>query len=715
MKKQLPEKYYLDHFSEFIAHTRHHNMHLLCDEHFSVLERIDNLAENERCLMVRLLNRTSSFVAHTTLKYKEINNLPNALKVLRQQELITDVNLEKFEDWLSVITKPELMALCNVIEAVKLPSRTAKKSCWFEFAKRHLVFDDVVHHEVVEHYLYICVAPQFEYFLFLYFNRLERNLSQFSMRDLGVMKTHSKASGGSYFENRQFALCAYRYAKYYQRLQDSGIEQSAALANLLLREPIDADLGVQANYQKEKVFYKLACLLEKSHINLAMQLLEQCTSAKAQEKWVRLLYTQGEHECCKASLEAILNTPNDEHLLLFAKDFLLRKFAQKRTSILTDLLREHSHIIAIDEAYKGNTEQGMIAHYKRNGVCAWHTENHLWLALFSIVFWQELYESEHSMPCNEFERYPQMLKLNHFYDTLGAKIDEKLLLINSTNDFKSWLLKQATFYYGQQNALFNWNDKVLEQLLILAQYANVKKLTVLLKAMAKDFKNLKDGFPDLMVLERDSLRFEEIKAPGDSLRRNQLVSINQLSLCGFDVDIQRTSWQFDPNQSYAVVDLETTGGKKELDRITEIGIVRIEQGKIVAKWQSLVNPQRRIPKYITQLTGINNEMVAQAPVFSDIASQVNDFCDNTIFVAHNVNFDMGFLKHEFQRVGMLFSKPKLCTVQLARKYLPGHPSYSLGNLCNTLNIELNQHHRALDDAMAAAEILLLVNEQRRND
>nr|WP_246239905.1 exonuclease domain-containing protein [Pseudoalteromonas caenipelagi] len=319
------------------------------------------------------------------------------------------------------------------------------------------------------------------------------------------------------------------------------------------------------------------------------------------------------------------------------------------------------------------------------------------------------------MPSNQFERYPQLLKLNRFYEVLGSAIEHKLTYICQLSDFSKWLLKQASLSFGKPGLIFNWSDALLEQLLILVKHSSMTAITELLRAMSKDFHNLKDGYPDLMVLEGSSLRFEEVKAPGDALRRNQLVSINRLTLCGFAVTVQRTLWQCDPNQVYVVVDLETTGGKKESDRITEVGLVKVQQGKIVSKWQSLVNPQRHIPKYITQLTGIDNAMVATAPSFSEIAPTVSKFCENAIFVAHNANFDMGFLKHEFQRLNIAFSKPKLCTVQLARKYLPGYPSYSLGNLCAALNIDLHQHHRALDDALAAAQILLLINDVRLSE
>ncbi|WP_105169807.1 exonuclease domain-containing protein [Pseudoalteromonas sp. T1lg23B] len=715
MQKQLPEKYYLDHYHEFVECITLSNGHLLSAQDKLTLARIEELAEYERCLLVRLLNRKSNFVAFDSLNYAEIDNLEQALKGLRDAQFIGDVAAHDYQAWLSVLTKSQLQDICLSAELANYPIRSAKKAVWLDFTRQHITFTHIEQSMVYKGYLSVKIAPLFDYLLFLFFNRLETNLTQFSMRDLGVMKTHSEVNPASYFSDYQQAQCAFEYARLYQSLGDITLDSAKALSCSLLHRNFDFELQEQASYRQDKLFYKLACLLEQHDQQLSVSLLARCTTSKAQEKRIRLMFSLGAHAQCREQLEAILAEPNDESLLLFAKDFMLRKFQQKRTSILTDLLRESPDSIALEEAYKGNTEQGVIAYYARHGAQSWHCENQLWLALFSIVFWQELYEHELSMAVNEFERYPQLLKFNRFYHVLSHEIEHKLEQINQAPCFKSWLLKQITRYFHQQNALFVWHDDLIEQLFVLAEAAPLDAITSLLRAMSQDFKNLKDGYPDLMVLESNTLRFEEIKAPGDSLRRNQLVSINRLTDSGFDVKIQRTHWQFDPNQTYVVVDIETTGGKSQFDRITEIALVRIERGEIVATWQSLVNPKRSIPKYITQLTGIDNNMVADAPEFSEIADQVTAMCEKAIFVAHNVNFDMGFLKQEFQRLGAVFSKPKLCTVQLARKYLPGHSSYSLGKLCDALGIELKQHHRALEDATAAANILLLINKVRQQE
>jgi DNA polymerase-3 subunit epsilon len=163
---------------------------------------------------------------------------------------------------------------------------------------------------------------------------------------------------------------------------------------------------------------------------------------------------------------------------------------------------------------------------------------------------------------------------------------------------------------------------------------------------------------------------------------------------------------------YAIVDIETTGGHASSNGITDICIIVFDGERIVDQFQSLVNPEKEIPRYIESLTGISNEMVAKAPVFASVAEKVFTMLEHQIFVAHNVNFDYSFVKYSLAQCGFDLNAKKLCTVRLSRKILPNYPSYSLGNLCGYLNIKVNDRHRAQGDAEATVKLfgLLLKND-----
>lgn len=163
--------------------------------------------------------------------------------------------------------------------------------------------------------------------------------------------------------------------------------------------------------------------------------------------------------------------------------------------------------------------------------------------------------------------------------------------------------------------------------------------------------------------------------------------------------------------NYAIVDIETTGGSTKSSKITEIAIFKHDGKQIIDSFQSLVNPEMEIPEFITRLTGIKNSMVADAPKFFEIAKKIIEFTEDCVFVAHNVGFDYGIIRHEFKLLGYDYRKPHLCTVRASRYVIPGHDSYSLGKLTRALGIELNGRHRAGGDAEATAHLFTLLQQK----
>lgn len=159
---------------------------------------------------------------------------------------------------------------------------------------------------------------------------------------------------------------------------------------------------------------------------------------------------------------------------------------------------------------------------------------------------------------------------------------------------------------------------------------------------------------------------------------------------------------------YAIVDIETTGGYANNHKVTEIAIYHHDGLQITSHYQTLINPGRSIPYFITGLTGINYEMVKESPSFEEVAEEIYDQLKDRVFVAHNAHFDYSFLKKEFEDVGISWSSKKLCTVRLSRKIIPGLSSYSLGRLTESLGIKINNRHRAGGDAEATSRVFDLL-------
>jgi len=163
------------------------------------------------------------------------------------------------------------------------------------------------------------------------------------------------------------------------------------------------------------------------------------------------------------------------------------------------------------------------------------------------------------------------------------------------------------------------------------------------------------------------------------------------------------------------VDIETNGGSLKNSKITEIAVYRHDGERVVDTFVTLIDPETYIPPFITQLTGISNDMVVGAPKFFEVAKQIIEITKDAIFVAHSVNFDYTIIRAEFKKLGFDFTREKLCTVKLSRKLIPLQPSYSLGKLADNLGIKINGRHRAGGDAEATVklfEILISIDTKK---
>ncbi len=158
------------------------------------------------------------------------------------------------------------------------------------------------------------------------------------------------------------------------------------------------------------------------------------------------------------------------------------------------------------------------------------------------------------------------------------------------------------------------------------------------------------------------------------------------------------------DKTYAIIDVETTGGRAAKDKITEIAIVLHDGQRVLDSFETLINPEMPIPYGITELTGITNEMVAEAPRFYEVARKIVEMTEGAVFVAHNVRFDYSFIQEEFRRLGFSYTRRQLCTVRLARKAFPGFPSYSLSHLIPKMGLKGGDRHRAMGDVLATIDL-----------
>ena len=164
---------------------------------------------------------------------------------------------------------------------------------------------------------------------------------------------------------------------------------------------------------------------------------------------------------------------------------------------------------------------------------------------------------------------------------------------------------------------------------------------------------------------------------------------------------------------YAILDIETTGGKFNEEGITEIAIYKYDGQEVKDQFSSLINPEKDIQPFVQKLTGINAKMLRNAPKFYEVAKRIVEITENCILVAHNASFDYRILQTEYRRLGFSFERKSICTVELSQKLMPEQPAFSLGKLVRNLGIPFSDQHRAHGDAKVTLKLFELLLQSLR--
>ncbi len=689
-----------------LTHVSTRHTKLMGIEHTNFIRDFEDLPFPAQCAYARIAGRKGNVFNFHHFHYSEIQDIPSQFKLLRESGFVRGVSEKDFRSYLSALTKPELtnLMLDQVCESEF--KRSWKKARLVEIACDQIDIDQI---KIPDGYIVQSRLKTYNYLLFLYFGRIETSLQTKTLKELGLVRPARSDAATLKYQDQDEAETDYFYASALQSFKDGDVSEIQTLIEAVDDWPkaVDGPISVK----RGKLLQKLGGLSErKGEIEKALSLYSRSDHGHCNERVVRIRYARNadeDRDWVQQRLEEMIENPESDEEHAFAEDFYARKFENKRTSAVTDLLRD-SEIRFLDEAFRHAPEQAALRHFKEQGIEAYRTENQPWQMLFGLLFWDELYRKKDDQSWH----LPESLKTRSFYKAHQTAIEKKLEGLTNVPATLLALLKTLTHHYMEENGVFSWGSRSIERIKALITHSPYGALSSVLRLMAQDYVATKSGFPDLMLIEHGNVRFVEIKAEGDVLRRNQLTRLRQLKSAGYKAEILRLGWHIDPDQTYVVVDVETTGGRPGLHRLTEIGAVKMRGGEVIDEWQSLINPQRSIPPNITRITGIDEAMVAKAPLFSDVADSFSEFMGDAIFAAHNVNFDYGFISTEYQMIDRKFRHPKICTCSSMRKLYPGYRSYSLKNLCQEFEIKLESHHRALCDAQAAAELLKMVNEKR---
>nr|MBX2886743.1 hypothetical protein [Granulosicoccus sp.] len=421
----LPSRYYLDHFNEFLSVIQKRYRHVLAEEHQQFIADFASLDPGAQCLYVRMLNRQGVLFDSRKLRYAEIPDTPAQLVTLEKQRFCAGLERQDAEQWLPLITRQKLMDFIAMQCSSGSFRRSWPKPALLEFALIHLDFSHPSIQSEMLFYVRQLRCAEMEYLLFLYFGKAEQSLGKFTLRDLGVMRTGAfKKDFQPRFETREDAQSSWFYC---QRLRDlpmqtdtECVSQARSVSNWI------PAIGEQSMMMRDQLLFRLGERLEKiDQQALALDVYSYSDAWPATERKVRLIFSSGAKESAEAALMAMIDDPSCDDELLFARDFYQRKYQKKRTSKVTDILRD-AKLLELDESFRDNPEQGVAAYYRSKGATTYFAENRIWKSLFGLIFWPLLYENERAGLFNDFEKRPRELDDGRFYKAFSQEIERLL-------------------------------------------------------------------------------------------------------------------------------------------------------------------------------------------------------------------------------------------------------------------------------------------------
>ncbi|MGF1621902.1 MAG: VRR-NUC domain-containing protein [Rhodomicrobiaceae bacterium] len=526
----LPIYYYLDHFTEMLSFVETTYATILDTSDHEFIRDFRRLSADEQCLFVRMVNRRGHIFAPATLKYAEIADVATAVQGLLSRGYLRELREDDYPAWLCVLTKERLLDLARDADCEGV-RRSWPKSRLIDHLLTHVPFAAATCQTAAASHLALAGTQPLEFLLYLYFGKTREDLKSFALRDLGILQVNDAASFKSRFSEPAEARACFFYSQLLDTLAVPTLPTFEAAARKLEEGPSDG--GDYAKTLRERSAFEIGQFFEKRNLTeRAMDLYRAAPSPDCNERLVRLLYTSGAKNEAKVLLERMIDDPGSDDEHVFAQDFYARKF-DGRTGACTELLRAGRSMV-VDEIYRGNPETGVAGVMRRDGFKVYYAENLLWHNLFGLLFWDELFES--GQLHSGFDWAPQCLKNRSFNTLFKSNIAEKLASIRDGTALLQ-VLKSIASYWGRSNGIFSWSYIDVDALSDLLTHGNANAVADIVELMTRDFRSLRDGFPDLMMQKDGVISFIEIKAEGDAIRRNQLTRLRQLQAAGFDATV----------------------------------------------------------------------------------------------------------------------------------------------------------------------------------
>ncbi len=549
----LPPKYYLDNFRYVLDFVKKLYASLLNDSEREFLDSFDALSEDAQCLFVRFSNRRGAFFKVNALAYAELGDIPAALTELIEAGFVEGLNAQhagRAEEVVDLFTKPELLFLTQALAPVILPAKSIRKPDLVRWLLHEYEFSDLFEGlDALEPVVKVCYEVEVMMMKFLFFGNRHDDMTEFVIRDLGHVKFQSfqEENFSVRFETRKDVedrLMISLTSETFHEQKDELPPEEIYDWFMNWQGGLVGELSDVALPSYRRLALRVGAWLERKKLpEQALTVYQLTDHAPSRERRARLLQRVGAVDEALALCDDMIASPQNADERFFGLDYrekILNK--KKRVVRRTTQALKDADAVPISISFRYRVELGVMEHFRAQDYQALFSENEPWRALFGLVFWDIIYDTNVRAIHHPLQRVPSDFFLPDFYIRREYSLLARLRELNSREDF--FALIQATYQdmFGTANVLVAWYDGLLELVLLLVHYLTTEQLHTILLEMAKNLRENTRGFPDLLVWKDDTYDFVEVKSPTDHLSAQQLHWQHFFEKIGVSSRVLRVDW-----------------------------------------------------------------------------------------------------------------------------------------------------------------------------
>lgn len=549
----LPPKYYLDNFRFVLGFVQNLYQSILVSVEQEFLKNFARLSEDAQCLFVRFSNRRGTFFKVNSLYYPELDDIPAALNELLEAGFIENLNGDhagRSDEVINLFSKPELLLLTQALGSEYPPPKSIRKPDLVRWLLHEYTFDDLL--EVIEaSEPVIKVAHESEVMMmkFLFFGNRYDDMTEFVIRDLGHVKFQSfqEENFSVRFETRKDVedkLMISLTGETFHEQKDELPPEEIYDWFMNWQGGLVGELSEVALPSYRRLILKVGAWLERKKLHEQALTVYQLTDhAPSRERRTRLLQRVGAAEEALALCKDMISNPQNADERFFGLDYKEKiQSKKKRVVRRTTQALQAAEAVDIPISYRFRVELGVMEYYRAREKNAIFSENEPWRALFGLVFWDIIYDTNVRAIHHPLQRVPSDFFLPDFFIKREVLLRDRLRELRQAEAFAERVISTYHDKLGTANVLVAWYEGLLEAVLLIVEYLTPDQLHTILLEMAQNLRENTRGFPDLLVWEAEHYDFIEVKSPTDHLSAQQLHWQHFFSSIGVNSKVLRVNW-----------------------------------------------------------------------------------------------------------------------------------------------------------------------------